>query len=81
MSITTALLVASAVLSAFVVLINLFRRPSGGKEPAVERMEDEIRRLRERLPRDEARAERYARDEAVREISDMKARIARGESS
>ena len=80
MSITTALFVASVVLSAFVLLINLFRRPSGRKEPAVQRMEDEIRRLRERLPRDEARAERYARDEAVREIGDLKARIARGES-
>src|ERR1700727_1752447 len=80
-SITTALFVASVVLSAFVLLITLFRRPSGRKEPAVQRMEDEIRRLRARLPRDEARAERYARDEAVREIGDLKARIARGESS
>jgi hypothetical protein len=44
------------------------------------RPSDDLRRLRERLPRDEARAERYARDEVVREIGDLKARIARGES-
>ena len=80
MDITTTLLIASAVVSAIVLLFKLFGRPAGGKAPAVQRMEEDLRRLRERLPQDEARAERYARDEAVREIGDLKARITRGES-